>query len=88
MPDKKRDCQYCGGSGRIVKNLIDMAPCEYCKGTGEVAVGEKRKSILVSVPTHVRMGDMARKRKMTFVHYVTYLIERDHIIYHFEKENQ
>ena len=77
MKDKKRDCTYCGGRGFVISNLIDTAPCQYCKGTGELDVKEKRKSILVSVPTHKMMRDMAYERKMPCTEYITMLIRAD-----------
>lgn len=73
----KRDCTYCGGRGKVISNLIDTAPCQYCKGTGELDVKEKRKSLLVSVPTHKLMRDMAYERKMSHIEYVTWLVNAD-----------
>lgn len=77
MADNKRDCTFCGGSGYVITNLIDRAPCQYCKGTGALDVKEKRKSILVSVPTHKLMRDMAYERKLSLTDYVTKLIQDD-----------
>lgn len=77
MGDKKRDCQFCGGRGYVITNLIEQAPCQYCKGTGGLDVKEKRKSILVSVPTHKLMRDMAYERKLSHRDYVTKLIHDD-----------
>lgn len=77
MPDKKRDCTYCGGSGTVISNLIDRALCVYCKGTGELDVKEKRKSLLISVPTHKIMRDMAYERKMSHKDYITWLVNAD-----------
>ena len=77
MKDKKRDCTYCGGRGTVISNLIDTAPCQYCKGTGELDVKEKRKSVLISVPAHKIMRDLAYERKMPIGEYVTMLIKAD-----------
>lgn len=77
MGDKKRDCTYCGGNGYVVVNLIERTPCQYCNGTGVLDVLEKRKSILVSVPTHKLMRDMAYERKLSQKDYVTMLIRAD-----------
>ena len=85
MSDKKKDCQYCGGSGFRPSNLIARDACGHCKGSGEVNIQENRKSVLISVSTHKILKDMAHERKMTFVEYVTYLIRKDKIKFHFER---
>ena len=74
----KRDCTFCGGRGTVISNLIDVAPCQYCNGAGEVDVKEKRKSLLISVPTHKLMRDMAYERKLSHRDYVTRLIQADY----------